>query len=86
MKIEGYKIRLAGVPSCGSRPAAAPAAGANRRADSADTSSLAWMLLDPEPERTAGAAIEAAVRDGSYWVSAHVLGRSLVAEHIWVGL
>ena len=84
MQIDGFRIHLRGVSPNRPRPAARRAEGASKRGDSANAHSLAWLLLDPEPGEVASAAIRAAVADGSYWVPAFDLGRSLVEAHILV--
>ncbi len=84
MQVEGFRIHVVAVSAGYGRPARTQPATRPRRSDSADTESLSWFTSCPEPERLPQAALVAAVEDGSYWVPARDVSRSLVGEHIQI--
>lgn len=84
MQIEGFRIHVVAVSASYGRPVRTQPAARPWRSDSTDTESLSWFTPAPEPERLPEAALMAAVEDGSYWIPALDLSKSLVGEYIQI--
>ncbi|MCX6635878.1 MAG: hypothetical protein NT090_12480 [Acidobacteria bacterium] len=83
MRIGGFRIQVAGAPAHRTEATPFRLLLRARGTGSADVTHPARYLLDAEPEPVAAAALEASVMDGSYWIPAPEVSRSLVDDHVF---
>jgi hypothetical protein len=83
MRIGGFRIQVAGAPAHRAEATLYRLLLGARGTGSAGVTHPAWFLLDAEPQPAAAAALEASVMDGSYWIAALEVSRSLVDDHVF---
>ena len=83
MRIGGFRIQVAGAPAHRGGATLFRLRLGARGSGSAGATHLTWLLLDAEPEPAVAAALEASVMDGSYWIPAPEVSRSLVDDHVF---
>jgi hypothetical protein len=84
MRIGGFRIQVAGAPAHRGGPALFRLPLGARGTGSAGATHLTWVLLDADPEPAVAAALEASIMDGSYWIPAPEVSKSLVDDHVFV--
>jgi hypothetical protein len=83
MRIGGFRIPVAGASAHRVEAATFRLRLGSRGTGSAGAAHPAWFLLDAEPEPAAAAALEASIMDGSYWIPAPEVSKSLVDDHVF---
>jgi hypothetical protein len=83
MRIGGFRIQVAGAPAHRVEATLFRLLLGARGSGSADATHPTWFLLDAEPEPAAAAALEASIMDGSYWIPAPEISKSLVDDHVF---
>jgi hypothetical protein len=83
MRIGGFRIQVAGAPAHRVKATLFRLVLGARGTGSAGATHPAWFAFDAEPEPAAAAALEASVMDGSYWIPAPEVSRSLVDDHVF---